>query len=343
MLTAALRSLVEQGSLTRPLLEAAFADLLQGGGTAEEVAAFLAALRMKGETADDLVALAGATRQAMIRFDAGGSDALDTAGTGGDGSGTFNISTAAALVVAATGQPVIKHGNRGFSSKSGSADVLEAMGIPIDVPPALMRECFAQTGFAFCFTPLYHPAARHAAAVRRSLGFRTIFNLLGPLVNPAGTPYQVIGVGTAAALPLLAEAVRRLGVRRAAVLRGDDGVDEVSLNGRTRVMLIATDSQQEMHCDPEDFGLTRQREPPPSITSARESAAIIQTVLQGKECPASDWVLANAGIGLWIAGRATTLAEGVRQARQAIQSGAAAGLVTRLRTLRDRLAKVIQP
>ena len=331
MVTAALRCLVELGTLSPEALEAAFQQVMLGTASTEAIAGLLTALRLKGETADDLVALARVTRSAMVSFDVGNKRIIDTCGTGGDGAGTFNISTAAAILIAAAGQPVVKHGNRGFSSSTGSADVIEALGVEVDVHPDVMRACFEHTGFAFCFTPRYHPAARHAAAARKALGFRTIFNLLGPLVNPARAPHQVIGVGRSELLPLVADALRRLGTMRSVVLHSEDGLDEASPQAITRFILIEGNACTERSCDPDEYGLQGEPMSLPKVSSPTESAAHIEEVLSGKAAAGTRWVLANAALGLWIAGLTPTLAGGVDLARDVLATGAARDLLERLR------------
>ncbi len=331
MTAAALRALVEDGRLDPALRDAAFRQMLRGEAEPHAVAGLLAALRLARETPDDLCALAEIAREGMLPFDARGLAVLDTCGTGGDGSGSFNISTAAALLAAAAGQPTVKHGNRSFSSSSGSADVLEALGVAADVEPARMEEALAATGFAFCFSPRHHHAMRHVAGVRRALKIRTLFNLLGPLVNPARAAFQVIGVPRPELAPLMAEAARRLGTRRAVVLHSEDGMDEVSLRARTRVWIAEAGAIREERWLPEQMGLRSSPAGPPLAAGPRESAAAIEALLSDPAHPGAPWALANAGAGLWCAERAHTLKDGTEMARAAIASGAALRLLQELR------------
>src|SRR5439155_22938279 len=218
-------------------------------------AALLTALRMKGETAVEIAAAAVVLREHMVRLDTGRDDVLDTCGTGGDGTNTFNISTAAALVAAGAGVPVVKHGNRAASSRSGSADVLSALGVVVETDAAGARRCLDGAGLAFCFAPHFHPAMRHVAGLRRRLGVRTLFNCLGPLINPAEAPYQLLGVGRAEWLDPLAGALARLGVRRAFLVHAREGLDEVSLAGPTMVREVHQGRVREFEWQPRDFGL----------------------------------------------------------------------------------------
>ena len=228
-------ALIERRDLSAEQVRVLIGEIVAGRWSEAETAAVLVALRMKGETAVEIAAAAAVLRQHMVRLETGRDDVLDTCGTGGDGAQTFNISTAAALVAAGAGVPVVKHGNRAASSRSGSADVLATLGVTIEADPICARRCLDHAGLAFCFAPLFHPAMRHVAALRRRLGVRTIFNCLGPLVNPAEAPYQLLGVGWPELLDPLAGAVARLGTRRALLVCGRDGLDEVSLSSTTVV------------------------------------------------------------------------------------------------------------
>src|SRR5262245_3619863 len=233
----------------------AIGEIMVGHWSEAETAAVLVALRMKGETAIEIAAAAAVLRQHMVRLEAGRDGVLDTCGTGGDGAGTFNISTAAALVAAGAGVPVVKHGNRAASSRSGSADVLSALGVAIETDVAGARRCLEQAGLAFCFAPHFHPAMRHVAGLRRRLGVRTLFNCLGPLINPAEAPYQLLGVGRPEWLDSLAGALPRLGVRHALLVHARDGLDEVSLASPTMVRDVRQGRVREFEWYPRDFGL----------------------------------------------------------------------------------------
>jgi anthranilate phosphoribosyltransferase len=307
---------------------------LMGGACGEvETAALLVALRMKGETAEELAAAAAVLREYCVHFDPGRDGVLDTCGTGGDGAGTFNISTAAALVVAGAGVPVVKHGNRAMSGRVGSADVLAELGVAVECDPAQARRCLDEAGMCFCLASRFHPCTRHVGAVRRALGVRTLFNCLGPLANPARAPFQLLGVGRAEWLDLMAGALTRLGVRRAFVVCGHDGLDEVTLSGPTSVREVRGRSVQEAEWTPEDFGLPPCKPDELRVAGAKESAALIRRVLAGDEGPAGRVVRANAAAALLAAGRVSGLREGVRLAAESIQSGRAAAVLDRLGAL----------
>jgi anthranilate phosphoribosyltransferase len=285
-----------------------------------EMAALLVALRMKGETALELATAARVLRERMVCLDAG-RDALDTCGTGGDGAATFNISTATALVVAAAGVPVVKHGNRAISSRSGSADVLEALGVRLDPDVAHAKRSLEMVGLAFCLAPHYHPALRHVGPLRRRLGVRTLFNCVGPLVNPARTAYQLLGVGRPEWLDLMAGALARLGgTKRAILVSGHDGLDEVTLTAPTRVREVRGDRVRLLEWRPEDFGLPMCRAEELCVDGAEASALMIRDILEGRRSDApANVVLANAAAALYAAERVETLPEGVERARQVIR------------------------
>jgi anthranilate phosphoribosyltransferase len=310
--------------------------VLTGGCGEAELAALLTALRMKGESADELAAAAAVLREYMVPLETGRDDLLDTCGTGGDGSGTFNISTAAALVAAGAGVGVVKHGNRAVSSRSGSADVLSVLGVGLHCDPATARRCLQEAGMAFCLAPHFHPALARVGDVRRRLGVRTLFNCLGPLANPARAGYQLIGVGRPEWLDRMAGALARLGTRRALLVCGRDGLDEVSLSAPTLVREVEGGAMRAWEWTAKDFGLE-----PCSLADLRadgpeHSAAVIRAVLAGQEGPAARVVRANAAAALLAAGRAGSLAEGVTLADEALAGGAAARVL-------DRLAALSQP
>jgi len=309
-------------------------ELMHGilGGSLDELemTALLVALHMKGETADELAAAAAVLREYCIPLAAGRDAVLDTCGTGGDGSCTFNISTATALVVAGAGVPVVKHGNRAISSRSGSADVLAALGVRVDLDAASARRCLEQAGMTFCLAPLFHPRMQHVGNVRRRLGVRTLFNCLGPLANPAGAAYQLLGVGRAEWLDRLAAALARLGTRRAFLVCGRDGLDEVSLSAPTQVREVTAGEVSAHEWTPEDFGLAPCRLDELRVQGPEESAAMIQAVLRGEEGSARRMVLANAAAALLVAEKVASLPEGVALASQSIASGRAAGVLDKL-------------
>jgi anthranilate phosphoribosyltransferase len=322
--------LVERRDLSADLMRLVMRELMAGRCGEVETAAFLTALRVKGESAAEIAAAAEVLREHMVAFDTGRDGVLDTCGTGGDGISTFNISTAAALVAAAAGVPVVKHGNRAVSSRSGSADVLAVLGVKVETDAATARRTLDRAGMAFCYAPLFHPALRHVGAVRRRLRFATLFNCLGPLANPARAPYQLLGVGRPETLDLLAAALARLGVRRALLVCGHDGLGEVSLSAPTRVREVRGGQVSEYEWTPADFGLEPCVLTELHADGPEESAAVIRAVLDGADGAARRVVTANAAAALLAAERVDTLAEGVARAAEALQSGAAQQALARL-------------
>jgi anthranilate phosphoribosyltransferase len=312
-------------------MRAVMGELMAGRCGEAEAAAFLVALRMKGETAAEVAEAAAVLREHMVRFEPGRPDVLDTCGTGGDETATFNISTATALVAAAAGVPVVKHGNRAVSSRSGSADVLAALGVAVQDDLAWPRRCLEQAGLAFCFAPHFHPALRHVAPVRRRLRIRTLFNCLGPLANPAGAAYQLLGVGRPELLDPMAGALARLGTRRAFLVCGQDGLDEVSLAGVTLVREVCGRRVSSREWTPSDFGLDPCALADLTVSGPGESAAVIRGILDGSDGPAGRVVRANAAAALLAAERVGTLAEGVASAAEAIHSGRARHVLEVLR------------
>ena len=308
----------------------AFRDLLAGRVADGPAAAFLTALRIKGETADEIAAAALALREQMTRLVPVSGPVVDTCGTGGDDAGTFNISTAASLVVAAAGVPVVKHGNRAVSSKSGSADVLRELGVPIENGPEWAQKCLDRIGFAFCYAPHFHRGMAHVSKLRRQLGVRTVFNLLGPLANPASADYQLLGVGKAELLDPLAGAVARLGVRRAVLACGFDGLDEVSLAAPTMVRVVEGDEFRVEEWTPEMFGLGTVSLAEIAVGGPAESAAVVRSVLAGDDTPARRIVLANAAAALWAADAVPSLRDGAARAAAAVDDGSAQGVLDRL-------------
>jgi anthranilate phosphoribosyltransferase len=316
-------ALIERLDLSDEQMRGVMREVMAGIWGEAETGAFLTALRMKGETAVEIAAAAAVLREHMVRLDAGRDDVLDTCGTGGDGTGTFNISTAAALVAAGAGVPVVKHGNRGASSRSGSADVLAVLGVTVQADPIVARRCLDRAGLAFCFAPHFHPAMQHVAGLRRRLGIRTLFNCLGPLANPAEAPYQLMGVGRAEWLDPLAGALARLGVRHAFLVHSRDGLDEVSLSAATLVREVHRGNVRECEWGPQDFGLAACSLSELRVDGPEQSAATIRAILSGEAGPATRIVLANAAAALLAAERVGTLSEGVRAAAEAISEGRA--------------------
>jgi anthranilate phosphoribosyltransferase len=325
-----LPALVDRQDLHQAQVRRLLGELIQGRCNELEAAAVLVAWRMKGETAAELAAAALVLREQMVRFETGRADLLDTCGTGGDGSCTFNISTAAALVSAAAGVSVVKHGNRAVSSSSGSADVLAALGVTVREGADWAQRCLNQVGLAFCFAPHFHPAMRHVAALRRRLPMRTLFNCLGPLLNPAGAAYRLLGVGRREMLDPMAGALARLGVRRAFLVCGVDGLDEVSLSGSTLVREVRGSKIEAHEWLPHDFRLKPCRLTELTVTDAADSARVIREVLSGQDGPAARIVAANAAAALLVADRVATLTEGVECATEVLRSGRAAEVLERL-------------
>ena len=314
-------------SLTQSEMASVMDWVMQGKCEPPQIALLLTALHEKGETVEEVAGAALALRQHMNPVKTNRADLVDTCGTGGDGSATFNISTAAAIVAAAAGVAVAKHGNRSITSRTGSADVLTALGVNIEALPAVVERCLNELGIGFCFAPHLHPAMKHVAAVRRELGFPTIFNLLGPLCNPAGAKFQVLGVGKRHLHVLMAAALSHLGPQKAVVVSGDDGLDEVTLSGSTRVLEVTAGRVREFFWTPADFGLTAAGKETMLVDSPAASAAIIQRVLAGEPGPPRDVVVLNAAAALWVAGKAATPAECAALAQVALDSQAAAKLL----------------
>jgi anthranilate phosphoribosyltransferase len=342
MITDALaRIVIHRESLSREQARQLMAEVLSGGCTDAQIAALLVALHMKGETVEEIVGFAEAIRWAATPLAIGGNSTLDasdterdalvdTCGTGGDASGTFNISTATAFVVAGAGVRVAKHGNRSVTSQCGSADVMEALGVSIDVPPARLAACLAEVGMAFLFAPAIHVAVKYVQPARRELRLRTVFNLLGPLTNPAQASAQVVGVYSADLVEKLAEALSRLGLRRAMVVHGADGLDEITITGPTRIAEVRDGNVRSYEVTPEEFGMRRARLEDLAGGDAVENARIIREILRGERSPRRDVVLLNAAAALVAAAKADHLVEAVSLATQAIDSGAAAGKLAAL-------------
>jgi anthranilate phosphoribosyltransferase len=330
MLEAAIQTVESGGDLPMEQMAAVMGRIMDGACQETQIARLLVALHRKGETVAEVAGAAAAMRERMTPIRSCRGELIDTCGTGGDGSKTFNISTAAALVAAAAGVRVAKHGNRGMTSRSGSADVLAVLGVNIEADVARVEACLADLGICFCFAPLLHAAMKHVAAVRKRLGTPTIFNILGPLVNPASAPFQLLGVGRAELQPLLAEALLLLGVHRAVVVHGADGLDEVTLGGTTRVIEAAGGRLQHFEWQPADFGIEPAGRETMLVSGPEESAVLIRGILEGRRGPPRDIVIANAAAALWTVGRSPSLAECARQAADAIDSGAACALLARL-------------
>lgn len=328
-----LRPLLEGKPLSAEDARRAMDLLMSGSATPGQIGAFLAALRVRGETEEELAGFARSMRAHAKAVAIDRRPLVDTCGTGGDGAGTFNISTAAALVAAGAGAAVAKHGNRSVSSKCGSADVLEALGVRSEVTPELANRCVSEAGVCFLFAPAFHPAMRHAAPVRKELGTRTVFNLLGPLANPAGATRHVLGVYDGRLVPTLARALARLGVEEAMVVAGTDGLDEISPFAPTRVAHLKGGRVALLEVTPESAGLERQEPGSCKGGDAAENARILRRILEGEPGPAREAARLNAAAALLVSGLAKDLAAGVVLAGEAIDSGKALAALEGLKAL----------
>ncbi|MBL9124325.1 MAG: anthranilate phosphoribosyltransferase [Planctomycetaceae bacterium] len=333
MIETAIGNLAAGSDLTRETMTETISLIMQGACRPEEIGLFLTGLAMKGETVAEIAGAAAALRRHMRPIQSSRTGLVDTCGTGGDASRTFNVSTAAAIVTAAAGVPVAKHGNRAATSVSGSADVLAELGVNIEAELECVEACLEELGLCFCFAPLWHASMKQVAEVRRGLGIRTIFNLLGPLTNPAGAPFQLLGVGDNTLRPKLAEALALLGTEGAFVVTGSDGLDEVTLAGETYVTQVGSGAPAELVWQPEDFGIARLSLDPIRISSAAESAARIRAVLAGERGPARDIVVLNAAAAILVARSASEPAAAAQRAAEAIDSGAARDILDRLARL----------
>jgi anthranilate phosphoribosyltransferase len=332
VLTRAIDSVASGTHLTADHASAVLDEIMEGRVSEVQTGAFLVALRAKGETVAELTGLARTMRRLAASVETSRDGLVDTAGTGG-GPSTFNISTAAALVAAGAGCPVAKHGNRSNTSRSGSADLLEALGIPIELDPDEVARSVAATGFGFMFAPRHHAAMKHVVPVRKELAVRTIFNFLGPLTNPAGATRQLLGVSDRRYQETIAEALLGLGCERALVVSAEDGLDELSISGPTRIVEVVDGSTKEWHVAPADVGLPETPLEAIAGGSPEENAAVVEAVLDGEEGPPRDVVVLNAGAAILAGGSATDLGDGMDRAREAIDRGAAKGVVDKLRAL----------
>ena len=319
----AIGNIVSRIDLTDVEMQAVMRQIMTGGATPTQIGGFLAGLRAKGESVTEIAAAARVMREFALPVQVQCEFLVDTCGTGGDGKSIFNVSTGSAFVVAAAGGRVAKHGNRSMSSKSGSADVLEAMGVRLELPPGRVAECITQIGFGFMFAPAHHPAAHYAAAPRRELGTRTLFNLLGPLTNPAGAPNQLLGVFAPRWVEPMAQVLQSLGSRHVLVVHSDDGMDEISLAAPTQVAELKDGEVKSYRIEPEQFGIRRQSMDSLEVRSPEESLKLIREALSGKPGPALDTLVLNAGAAIYAAGASDSLETGVVKARQAIAAGAA--------------------
>ena len=327
-------------SLSAPAMSAAMETIMAGENDPVVVAAFLTALRMKGETVEELTAAAQVMRSKASPLPVSFSDVLDTCGTGGDGGTTFNVSTAAAMVAAAGGVKVMKHGNRSVSSRCGSADVLEALGINIHQTPESLQQALASTGMAFLFAQDYHQSMKQVAGIRKALGFRTIFNLLGPLANPGAPTYQVLGVYHHELVVPMAQVLQKLGITRGLVVHGSDGMDELTLTGATHLCEVTSEGLTMSILEPEDVGLTPCRAEALAGGDAVHNARIIEAAFANQHPEAAALIALNAGAALYVAGKADTIKAGVSQARELINNGSAAA---KLKSLQNQPFQEVVP
>ena len=320
---SAIRAVTERRDLSGEEMTEVMRAIMTGNATPAQIGGFLIGLRMKGETVDEIAAAARVMRELASGVTVAGEHVVDTCGTGGDGAHTFNISTASALVTAAAGGRVAKHGNRSVSSSCGSADVLEAAGVNLDLDPEQVARCVEELGVGFLFAPRHHSAMRHAIGPRREMGVRTLFNLLGPLTNPAGAPNQVLGVFSADWVRPMAEVLRQLGSQHVLVVHAYDGLDEISIGSPTLVAELKNGQVHDYQISPEQFHMQRADVAALAVKDAGQSLAVIQGVFAGEPGPARDIVALNAGAAIYVAGLAGNLETGVRKALEVLDSGAA--------------------
>ncbi len=311
-------------NLTEDEASLAAKTIMDGSATPSQIAALLTALHIKGETVAEITGFAREMQDHAQKIEPNVSNLVDTCGTGGDASHTFNISTVSAIVVAGAGVPVAKHGNRSMSSKCGSADLLEALGVKIDLPPQKVKECIEKIGFGFMFAPVFHPAMKYAGPVRREIGFRTIFNVLGPLTNPARTKKQIIGVFSENLVKALAQVLKNLGIEKALVVHGMDGLDEISLSGKTKVAELKNGRIKIYYISPKDFKLKIAGAAAFKVQNVEESKLVALSILERRETgPQRDIAALNAAAALYVAGAAKSIKEGIGLANESIDSGAA--------------------
>ena len=338
-----LTKLISRKDLPLPDSEEVMERIIAGELTPAQIAGLLLVLRMKGETAQELAGFVRSLRKHVVTIPHVSDEVFDTCGTGGDGMRTFNISTATALVVAACGVTVVKHGNRSVSSNCGSADVLEALGVKIDLTPEQAGACLDEAGIVFLFAPLYHPAFARVGPVRKELGVRTIFNFLGPLVNPARPARQIVGVSDVAMLPVIAESLRLLDSAHALVVRSTDGYDELTTTAAAEVYEVSQGALTRYEIDPQEYGFAHATLNDLRGGDAQGNAVIVRSVLSGEEGPRLDTVLFNSGAALYTAGRTKDIAGGIALARAAVESGKAIQLLGRFITVTQSMRKQSTP
>jgi len=321
---AAIRAVTERQNLSNDQMQQVMRLIMTGEASDAQIGGFLIGLRMKGETVDEIAAAAKVMRDLATGVKISGNHVVDIVGTGGDSSNTFNISTASTFVVAAAGGTVAKHGNRSVSSKSGAADLLEAAGVNLDISPEQVAQCIEQVGVGFMFAPKHHSAMKHAIGPRKEMGVRTIFNVLGPLTNPAGAPNQLLGVFSQTLVESLAEVLRQLGSNHVLVVHSEDGMDEISIGAPTYVAELKNGIIDTYTIQPEDFGLQRTDISALAVENAEQSLKVVKGVLDGESSPARDIVLLNAGAAIYAADLVESLATGVQRAAEVIDNGEAA-------------------
>ncbi|MCX5665957.1 MAG: anthranilate phosphoribosyltransferase [Candidatus Omnitrophica bacterium] len=336
MIKAAIEKVSNNIDLTEEETREVFNEIMSGSSSHEEIVHFLKALRDKGETIDEITGAAKVMLEKAERVDAG-MDLIDTCGTGGTGINTFNISTTVAFVIAGCGVRVAKHGNRSASEQCGSADVLEALGVKIGLPPAMVSKCIVDVGIGFIYAPLFHSATKHAAKPRKEIGGRTIFNILGPLSNPAMVTGQVIGVYNEKLTEILANVLKKLGLKRALVVYGLDSLDEISITDRTKVTELNSGKIRTYYISPEDLGMKRASIADIKGGTAKDNADIMLSILKGERGPRRDIVLLNAAAALVVAGKVKDIKEGIRLSEKSIDSGAALEKLERLIKLTNKI------
>ena len=333
---AAIKTVIENKDLTEDEMTAVMRLIMTGEATPAQVGGFLVGLRIKGETIDEITAAAAVMRELASKVEVDKEHLVDTCGTGGDSSGSFNISTASAIVVAAAGGKVAKHGNRSITSKSGSADVLEQAGVNLEISPEQVALCVNEVGVGFMFAPMHHSAMKHAIGPRREMAVRTIFNVLGPLTNPAGAPNQVLGVFAADLVEPLANVLKRLGSEHVLVVNAEDGLDEISIGAATQVAELKNGEVSVYSIQPEDFGMQRADLETIRAKDAADSLDIIRRVFTNEAGPAKDIVCLNAGAAIYVSGLADSLASGVAKAQEVIASGKVASKLEELISVTNR-------
>lgn len=333
MIKEAISKVVEGYYLTQAEAATAMNEIMNGESTPSQIASFITALRMRGETVDEITGCAKVMREKVTRIRTNADLLVDTCGTGGDSSHTFNISTISAIVAAGAGLSIAKHGNRAVSSQSGSADVLKALGVNIEADADKVAKCIDEIGIGFLFAPLLHPAMKHAIGPRREIGIRTIFNILGPLTNPAGAKAQVLGVYNFKLTELVANVLKNLGSEHVFVVHGSDGLDEITITGKTYVTELKNNQLQSYIIEPEDFGISRADKTSLIGGSAEENAQIALKILEGEKGPRRDIVLLNASAAIVAGGKASDIKEGIELAEESIDSGKAMQKLELLRKL----------